>query len=186
MSDARHTIGVIGTGYVGLVTAAGFAHVGSDVHCIDIDADKIARLEAGEIPIYEPGLAEMVAANRHRLHFSTDIADALEHARLLFIAVGTPPTYSGDADLTAVHAVVDAIPASDRHALVMKSTVPAGTGAAIKRVLAENGKTGLAYVSCPEFLKEGSAIQDFTHPDRVVIGEDAEGGWAGDAVAKLY
>jgi UDPglucose 6-dehydrogenase len=184
MSDERHPIGVIGTGYVGLVTAAGFAHLGSDVYCIDIDADKVARLEAGEIPIYEPGLAEMVAANRERMHFSTQISDALEHARLLFVAVGTPPTYSGDADLTAVHAVVDAIPASDRHALVMKSTVPAGTGAAIKRVLAEQGKTGLAYVSCPEFLKEGSAVKDFLDPDRVVIGDDSD--WAGDAVVDLY
>jgi UDPglucose 6-dehydrogenase len=184
MSNERQPIGVIGTGYVGLVTAAGFAHLGSDVYCIDIDADKIARLKAGEIPIYEPGLAEMVAENRDRLHFSTDIADALEHARLLFVAVGTPPTYSGDADLSAVHAVVHAIPASDRHALVMKSTVPAGTGASIKRVLAEEGKQGLAYVSCPEFLKEGSAVKDFLDPDRVVVGDD--GDWAGDAVVELY
>ena len=184
MSNARQPIGVIGTGYVGLVTAAGFAHLGSDVYCIDIDADKIARLQAGEIPIYEPGLAEMVAENRDRLHFSTDIAEALEHARLLFVAVGTPPTYSGDADLSAVHAVVHAIPASDRHALVMKSTVPAGTGASIKRVLAAEGKQGLSYVSCPEFLKEGSAVKDFLNPDRVVVGDD--GDWAGDAVVDLY
>jgi len=184
MSQERPPIGVIGTGYVGLVTAAGFAQLGSDVYCIDIDAEKIARLEAGEIPIYEPGLAEMVAANRERMHFSTQISEALEQARLLFIAVGTPPTYSGDADLTAVHAVVDAIPASDRHALVMKSTVPAGTGAAIKRVLAEQGKDGLGYVSCPEFLKEGSAVKDFLHPDRIVIGDDSD--WAGDAVVDLY
>src|ERR1700733_3233782 len=184
MGSAREPIAVIGTGYVGLVTAAGFAELGSEVWCVDIDADKIARLERGEIPIYEPGLAECVAANRERLHFSTDLAEALEHARLLFVAVGTPPTYSGDADLTAVHAVVDAIPASDRHALVMKSTVPAGTGAAIKRVLAENGKQGLAYVSCPEFLKEGSAVKDFLNPDRVVVGDD--GDWAGDAIAGLY
>jgi UDPglucose 6-dehydrogenase len=184
MPDERQPIGVIGTGYVGLVTAAGFAHLGSDVHCIDIDADKVARLEAGEIPIYEPGLADMVAANRERMRFSTQISDALEHARLLFVAVGTPPTYSGDADLSAVRAVVEAIPASDRHALVMKSTVPAGTGASIKRVLAEQGKEGLAYVSCPEFLKEGSAVKDFLNPDRVVIGDD--GDWAGDAVVDLY
>jgi len=184
MSGAREPIGVIGTGYVGLVTAAGFAHLGSEVYCIDIDADKIARLQAGEIPIYEPGLAEMVEANRDRLHFSTQIDDALEHARLLFVAVGTPPTYSGDADLSAVRSVVEAIPASDRHALVMKSTVPAGTGASIKRVLAERGKTELAYVSCPEFLKEGSAVKDFLNPDRVVIGD--EGDWAGDAVVELY
>jgi UDPglucose 6-dehydrogenase len=184
MSVGREPIGVIGTGYVGLVTAAGFAHLGSDVYCIDIDADKVARLRAGEIPIYEPGLAEMVASNRERLRFSTQIADALEHVRLLFVAVGTPPTYSGDADLSAVHAVVGAIPASDRHALVMKSTVPAGTGASIKRVLAESGKEGLAYVSCPEFLKEGSAVKDFLNPDRVVIGDDND--WAGDAVVELY
>ncbi|MDP1850729.1 MAG: UDP-glucose/GDP-mannose dehydrogenase family protein [Solirubrobacteraceae bacterium] len=184
MSNDRQPIGVIGTGYVGLVTAAGFAHLGSDVYCIDIDADKIARLQAGEIPIYEPGLAEMVAENRERLHFSTNIAEALEHARLLFVAVGTPPTYSGDADLSAVHSVVDAIPASDRHALVMKSTVPAGTGASIKRVLKTEGKEGLSYVSCPEFLKEGSAVKDFLNPDRVVIGDD--GDWAGDAVVELY
>ena len=184
MSGDRHPIGVIGTGYVGLVTAAGFAHLGSDVHCVDIDVDKIARLKAGEIPIYEPGLAEMVGANRERMHFSTDIADALERVRLLFVAVGTPPTYSGDADLSAVYAVVEAIPASARHALVMKSTVPAGTGASIKRVLAEQGKEDLAYVSCPEFLKEGSAVRDFLDPDRVVIGDD--GDWAGDAVVDLY
>ncbi len=184
MSVGREPIGVIGTGYVGLVSAAGFAHLGSEVYCIDIDADKIARLQAGEIPIYEPGLADMVQANRDRMHFSTDIADALEHARLLFVAVGTPPTYSGDADLSAVHAVVGAIPASADHALVMKSTVPAGTGASIKRVLAENGKDQLRYVSCPEFLKEGSAVKDFLAPDRVVIGDD--GDWAGDAVVELY
>jgi UDPglucose 6-dehydrogenase len=184
MNDGREPIGVIGTGYVGLVTAAGFAHLGSEVFCIDIDEGKVARLRAGDIPIYEPGLAEMVAENRERMHFSTDIADALERVRLLFVAVGTPPTYSGDADLSAVHAVVASIPASDRHALVMKSTVPAGTGAAIKRVLAQDGKSGLCYVSCPEFLKEGSAVSDFLNPDRVVIGDD--GDWAGDAVADLY
>ena len=97
-----------------------------------------------------------MARHRGRLHFSTDLADALEHARLLFVAVGTPPTYSGDADLSAVHAVVDAMPPSDRHALVMKSTVPVGTGDSIKRAFAEQGKGGFRYVSCPEFLKEGS------------------------------
>jgi UDPglucose 6-dehydrogenase len=184
MSASRDPIGVIGTGYVGLVTAAGFAELGSDVWCIDIDAEKIAALNGGEIPIYEPGLAELVAKHRDRLHFSTDIADALEHARLLFVAVGTPPTYSGDADLTAVHAVVDSMPPSDRHALVMKSTVPVGTGASIKRIFAERGKHGFRYVSCPEFLKEGSAIADFLSPDRVVVGDD--GDWAGDAVVELY
>src|ERR1700733_9037792 len=184
MGTSREPIAVIGTGYVGLVTAAGFAELGSEVWCVDIDADKIARLERGEIPIYEPGLAECVAANRERLHFSTELAPALEHARLLFVAVGTPPTSSGDADLSSVHAVVDAMPRSDEHALVMKSTVPVGTGAAIKRSFAERDKEGFAYVSCPEFLKEGSALEDFLHPDRVVVGDD--GDWAGDAVIELY
>jgi UDPglucose 6-dehydrogenase len=181
---APEPIGVIGTGYVGLVTAAGFAQLGSDVFCIDIDVDKIDRLKRGEIPIYEPGLEELVGANRERMHFSTDIAEALERARVLFVAVGTPPTYSGDADLSAVHAVVNAMPASDRHALVMKSTVPVGTGRAIKRMFAGQGKDGFRYVSCPEFLKEGTAVADFLNPDRVVIGDD--GDWAGGAVADLY
>jgi UDPglucose 6-dehydrogenase len=184
MSPPRETIAVIGTGYVGLVTAAGFAELGSDVWCVDIDAEKIERLRRGEVPIYEPGLRELLERNAERLHYSTELGDALEHARLLFIAVGTPPTYSGDADLSAVHAVVDAIPGSADHALVMKSTVPCGTGAALRRVFAQNGKQGLGYVSCPEFLKEGSAVADFLHPDRVVVGD--EGGWAGEAVVELY
>ena len=184
MSAQREPIGVIGTGYVGLVTAAGFAELGSDVWCVDIDREKIARLQAGEVPIYEPGLAEMLERNASRLHFSTDVAPAIEHTRLLFVAVGTPPTHSGDADLTAVNAVVEEMPASDRHALVMKSTVPCGTGATIQRVFREQGKQSLSYVSCPEFLKEGTAVRDFMNPDRVVVGDS--GGWAGDAVIALY
>src|SRR3954449_9713304 len=180
----REPIGVIGTGYVGLVTAAGFAELGSEVWCIDIDESKVAMLERGEVPIYEPGLAEVLAKHKGRLHFSTNLADALEHARLLFVAVGTPPTPSGDADLGAVNAVVNAMPASDHHALVMKSTVPAGTGASIKRMFREQGKEHFRYVSCPEFLKEGTALDDFLNPDRVVIGDD--GDWAGDAVEELY
>jgi UDPglucose 6-dehydrogenase len=175
---------VIGTGYVGLVTAAGFAELGNEVWCIDIDEAKIEGLKQGRIPIWEPGLADLVERHRDRMHFSTDLGEALEHARLLFVAVGTPPTYSGDADLSAVHAVVEAMPASDRHALVMKSTVPVGTGETIKRLFIEQGKGGFSYVSCPEFLKEGSAVKDFLAPDRVVIGDD--GDWAGEAVADLY
>src|SRR5437870_1786022 len=183
-TPAREPIAVIGTGYVGLVTAAGFAQLGSEVWCVDVDAEKIACLRRGEIPIYEPGLAECVARNRERLRFGTDLGPALEHSRLLFVAVGTPPTTSGDADLSAVHAVVDVLPASDRHALVMKSTVPVGTGRTIRRMFERQGKNGLGYVSCPEFLKEGSALADFLIPDRIVVGDD--GGWAGDAVAALY
>jgi UDPglucose 6-dehydrogenase len=184
MSTAREPIGVIGTGYVGLVTAAGFAELGSEVYCIDIDAEKIRGLNDGRVPIWEPGLEELIARHRERMHFSTDLADALEHARLLFVAVGTPPTYSGDADLSAVHAVVDAMPPSDRHALIMKSTVPVGTGANVKRAFVEQDKGGFRYVSCPEFLKEGTAVKDFLEPDRVVIGDDSD--WAGDAVVDLY
>jgi UDPglucose 6-dehydrogenase len=187
--SAGEPIAVIGAGYVGLVTAAGFAELGSDVWCVDIDEVKIERLRRGEAPIYEPGLEELLGRNAGRLHFSTELSGALERARLLFVAVGTPPSYSGDADLSAVYAVVDAIPASavagaSGHALVMKSTVPCGTGASLQRVFAEGGKQGLAYVSCPEFLKEGSAVQDFLHPDRVVVGDN--GDWAGDAVVELY
>jgi UDPglucose 6-dehydrogenase len=180
----REPIAVIGAGYVGLVTAAGFAELGSDVWCVDIDAEKIERLRAGEVPIYEPGLEKLLADNAARLHFDTELGGALEHARLLFVAVGTPPTHSGDADLSAVHEVVASMPRDDGRALVMKSTVPCGTGRTIKRVLAETGRSGLAYVSCPEFLKEGSAVKDFFNPDRVVVGDDGE--WAGDAVAELY
>src|SRR5947207_13869833 len=133
MADAgtRQPLGVIGAGYVGLVTAAGFAELGSEVWCVDIDADKIDRLKAGVVPIHEPGLEELLARNRERLHFSTELSGALEHARLLFVAVGTPSTYSGDADLSAVYAVAEAIPFADDRALVMKSTVPCGTGAAL-------------------------------------------------------
>ena len=139
----------------------------------------------GEIPIYEPGLAELVARNRERLHFSTDIADALEHARLLFVAVGTPPTYSGDADLqrrprrrrrdAAVR------PPRARHEVDRARSAPARRSSASSR---EQGKEGFRYVSCPEFLKEGSAVADFLNPDRVVVGDD--GDWAGDAVVELY
>jgi UDPglucose 6-dehydrogenase len=182
----REPIAVIGTGYVGLVTAAGFAELGSEVWCVDVDAEKVARLERGEVPIHEPGLDQVLAAQRERLRFSTDLSPAVEHARLAFVAVGTPSTYSGDADLSAVRAVIDALPpdGAGEQAIVMKSTVPVGTGAWVQRLLAEQGKSGYAYVSCPEFLREGSALSDFRHPDRVVIGDD--GGWGGDAVAGLY
>jgi UDPglucose 6-dehydrogenase len=184
--NAREPIAVIGAGYVGLVTAAGFAELGSEVWCVDIDARRIKQLQAGEVPIHEPGLGDVLAAVRDRLHFSTELGPAVEGARLLFVAVGTPSTYSGDADLSAVHAVVDALPTDGggEHAIVMKSTVPVGTGSAIARELVRQGKGDYAYVSCPEFLREGSALADFRAPDRVVVGDT--GGWAGDAVVDLY
>ena len=185
MNARREPIGVFGAGYVGLVTAVGFAELGSEVWCVDIDEAKIEKLRRGEVPIFEPGLAELLERHRDRVHFSTSPREAIENARLLFVAVGTPPTYAGDADLGAVLSVVAEMPVSADYALVMKSTVPCGTGRAILRMLEEQGRSGIAYVSCPEFLKEGSAIADFANPDRVVVGEDGAG-WAADAVCALY
>ncbi len=177
----RSSIGVIGVGWVGLVTASCFAELGHDVIAIDVDADKIEALRHGEAPIHEPGIGDLLARNRERLRFTTELADALEAARLLFCCVDTPPTYSGDADLSRVRAVVSALPEDGDHVLVMKSTVPAGTGRAIRREA-----PGLAYVSCPEFLKEGSAVEDFLHPDRVVIGVDPGDEEAADQVEAIY
>ena len=182
----RPPIGVIGVGWVGLVTASCFADLGHDVWCRDIDATKIDSLRKGEVPIYEPDLAELVARNSERLHFELDVAPLMEHARLLFVCVDTPPTYSGDADLSRVEAVIEALPSSAEHAIVMKSTVPVGTGANLRRRLGELGKADLGYASNPEFLKEGSAVADFTNPDRVVVGADTASPWAADAVAQLY
>ena len=186
MSTGQSPIGIIGVGWVGLVSAACFAELGHEVWCRDIDADRIAELQSGNVPIFEPGLPELVTKNSDRLHFEKDLAPVLEHARLLFVCVDTPPTYSGDADLSRVNAVVEELPASSKHALVMKSTVPVGTGAAIERRFRELGKSGLTYVSNPEFLKEGSAVNDFLHPDRIVIGSEENATDAADEVAKLY
>jgi UDPglucose 6-dehydrogenase len=174
-------VGVVGVGWVGLVTAACFASQGHEVWAMDVDEAKVRQLADGEVGIHEPGLGELVVANAERLHFTTSMDELLAGARLLFCCVDTPPTYSGDADLSRVRAVVERLPSDSEHALVMKSTVPSGTGAAIRRDI-----PGLAYVSCPEFLKEGSAVDDFLNPDRVVIGADGGAEWAADAVAALY
>ena len=182
----RPPIGVIGVGWVGLVTASCFAELGHHVWCRDIDAAKIDSLRSGHVPIYEPDLADLVARNSELLHFELDMAPLMEHARLLFVCVDTPPTYSGDADLSRVEAVIEELPSSSEHAIVMKSTVPVGTGANIRRRLGELGKAEFGYASNPEFLKEGSAVADFMHPDRVVVGSDATSPWAADAVATLY
>ena len=181
MTDSKQTVAVVGVGWVGLVTAVCFAELGNDVVAVDIDEAKIETLRAGKAPIHEPGIDELLGRTVERLHFTTDIGEALERARVLFCCVDTPPTYSGDADLSRVQAVVSRLRADGEHALVMKSTVPAGTGAAIRRDV-----PGLAYVSCPEFLKEGTAVEDFMHPDRVVIGANAGDEWAADAVEALY
>src|SRR5919197_4371592 len=124
----REPIGVIGAGYVGLVTAAGFAELGHEVWVRDIVPEKVESLARGEVPIHEPGLPELVGKNTERLHFTTEMGGLLEHARLLFVCVDTPPTYSGDADLSRVEAVMDELGQSNNLALVMKSNVPVGTG----------------------------------------------------------
>jgi UDPglucose 6-dehydrogenase len=178
----KPAIGVIGVGWVGLVSAACFAEIGHPVVAVDIDAEKVESLRSGApLPIHEPGLGELVERNRGRLTFTTEISDVLDAARLLFCCVDTPPTYSGDADLSRVEAVVAELPEGRAHALVMKSTVPAGTGEAIRR-----RKPDLVYISCPEFLKEGSAVRDFLEPERVVIGADEGSEWAADEVAAAY
>lgn len=182
----REPIGVIGVGWVGLVTTACFAELGHEIYCRDIDVAKIGLLERGEVPIHEPGLKELVERHSGKIHFSTDMEDVLANAKILFVCVDTPPTYSGDADLSRVDAVVSELEAERGHTLVMKSTVPVGTGRAVERRLAEAGKQ-VAYVSNPEFLKEGSAVKDFMKPDRVVIGGDPDSqDAAADAVAALY
>jgi UDPglucose 6-dehydrogenase len=181
MSAQREPVGVIGVGWVGLVTAVCFAELGHEVVARDILADKVESLSRGETTIHEPGLEEMLRRNAERITFTTDMSELLGRARLLFVCVDTPPTYSGDADLSRVRAVVEELPADSEHVLIMKSTVPAGTGRSIRR-----DRPGLPYVSCPEFLKEGSAVADFMNPDRVVVGADRGDETAADAVAALY
>jgi UDPglucose 6-dehydrogenase len=177
----QQPIGVVGVGWVGLVTATCFAELGHRVIARDIVPEKVEALRRGEVPFHEPGLGELLAKNRERLEFTTEMGDVLEAARLIFVCVDTPPTYSGDADLSRVMAVVDELRGDGGHALVMKSTVPGGTGAMIRREL-----PGVPYVSCPEFLKEGTAVEDFLHPDRVVIGVEPEDRLAGDEVERQF
>jgi UDPglucose 6-dehydrogenase len=181
MND-REPIGVIGAGWVGLVTAACFAELGHDVYVRDIVQEKIDSLSRGEVPIYEPGLSEMLTRNSERLHYTVDMGDLLPNVRLLFCCVDTPPSYSGDADLSRVNTVVEEVGGSADHALVMKSTVPVGTGRSIRRT----ADGGIGYVSNPEFLKEGSAVNDFMNPDRVVVGFEGSDDAFGDRVAALY
>ena len=173
---------IFGTGYVGLVTGTCLADVGNDVVCVDIDADKIRRLDAGEVPIFEPGLEQLVAANRAagRLRFTTDGSAAIAHAQILYIAVGTPPDEDGSADLSHVLDVARAIGESlERFAVVVtKSTVPVGTadrvrGAIAAALEARGSRIEFEVVSNPEFLKEGDAVKDCMRPDRIVIGSDS-------------
>jgi UDPglucose 6-dehydrogenase len=164
-------VAVFGAGYVGLVTGACLADLGHDVVVRDVLEKRVDALRRGEVPIHEPGLAELFGRNRERLRFTTDVAEAIADVEVVFVAVGTPPTVSGDADLTAVWTVVDELPRVDRRiVLAMKSTVPVGTGAAVRHRLDERGLENVGYVSNPEFTAEGTAVHDFTHPDRIVVG----------------
>jgi len=169
-------IAVIGTGYVGLVTGACFAEFGVDVTCVDIDSDKIDRLIAGEIPIYEPGLEQLVTKNMQsgRLRFTTDLKQAVEQALVVFLAVGTPPKSDGSPDLSFVEAAARSIAEhmNGYKVVVTKSTVPIGTGEHLRELIRENSKSNVNFgvVSNPEFLREGAAINDFMRPDRVVVG----------------
>ncbi|PQO29086.1 nucleotide sugar dehydrogenase, partial [Blastopirellula marina] len=167
-------IAMVGTGYVGLVTGTCFADSGNVVTCVDINAAKIAALEAGKIPIYEPGLEELVVRNHEagRLLFTTDLASAVKDAELVYLGVGTPQGDDGAADLSALWAVVDGLAPhlQPDAAVVVKSTVPVGTNAAIFSRLLEHTGRECHVASNPEFLKEGAAIDDFMKPDRVVVG----------------
>ena len=182
---------VIGVGYVGLVTGTCFADLGNQVICLDIAEDKIARLQRGEMPIYEPGLEELVARNiaAQRLHFTNKYHEAIPNADFIFIAVGTPSGVDGEADLKYVRMAAESIAETLTHyaVIVNKSTVPVGTGDSVAEILAERGKRpGIDFdvVSNPEFLREGSAVYDFMQPDRVVLG--ATNREAADKVAQLY
>jgi UDPglucose 6-dehydrogenase len=178
-------VAVFGAGYVGLVTGACFAELGHAVVVRDVVAEKIAALRRGEVPIHEEGLDELLARNRERMTFTTEVDEAVDGADVVYVAVGTPPTYSGDADLSAVWTVVDELPRVDRRIVIaMKSTVPVGTGRTVRHQLDDRGLSNIGYVSNPEFTAEGTAVHDFMHPDRVVIGafDDADG----DLVERLH
>ena len=173
-------IAVIGTGYVGLVTGACFAEFGVDVTCVDVDEEKIQRLQNGVMPIYEPGLEHLVAKNSQagRLRFTNDVRQAVEQALVIFLAVGTPPKPDGSPDLSFVEAAACSVAdyMNGYKVIVTKSTVPIGTGEHLRKLIAERKKTKATFgvVSNPEFLREGAAINDFMRPDRVVIGSRDE------------
>ncbi|MGH7632002.1 MAG: UDP-glucose dehydrogenase family protein [Gemmatimonadales bacterium] len=181
-------VAMVGSGYVGLVAGACLAETGNDVVCLDVDERKIERLRRSDIPIYEPGLEEMIKRNQAegRLAFSSDVAGAVRRARVIFIAVGTPPGEDGSADLQHVLAVATAIGKhmNEPKVVVTKSTVPVGTAAKVRAAIEAQTTIPVAICSNPEFLKEGAAIDDFMKPDRVVIGVESEAARA--AMAELY
>ncbi|GAA0911339.1 UDP-glucose/GDP-mannose dehydrogenase family protein [Nonomuraea longicatena] len=171
MAQTPRNIAVFGAGYIGLVTAACLAELGHTVAVRDIQPERVRLLRAGEVPIYEPGLGELIARNAGRLAFTTDADRALADAEVAYVCVDTPPTLAGDADLSRVWSVVESLKSAPHLlAVVVKSTVPVGTGARVRNVLNEAGLRHVGYVSNPEFTAEGRAVDDFLHPDRVVIG----------------
>jgi UDPglucose 6-dehydrogenase len=181
-------VGVFGAGWVGVVTGACFAELGHDVVVRDIAGERIDALNAGRLPFHEPDLAELVERNRGRLTFTLDPAETAAEAEFIYVCVGTPSTYSGDADLSAVWSVLDDLPALSRSpVLVMKSTVPVGTGEKVRAALDARGLDDVGYASNPEFLSEGTAVRDFMAPDRIVIGafEEADGDRVEELHAKL-
>ena len=179
---------VVGSGYVGLVAGACLAETGNDVICADVDPRKIARLRANDVPIYEPGLEQLVARNQAegRLRFSTDVGAAVEHGKVVFIAVGTPPGGDGSADLQHVLSVARTIGQhmNESKVVVTKSTVPVGTAEKVRAAIRSETRTPFQICSNPEFLKEGAAIEDFMKPDRVVLGVDSEE--ARELLGELY
>ncbi|MDH5672683.1 MAG: UDP-glucose/GDP-mannose dehydrogenase family protein [Myxococcales bacterium] len=181
---------VIGAGYVGLVTGTGFAETGNDVVCADLDAAKIAQLEAGETPIFEPGLLPMIERNAQagRLRFTTDVEGALADAEIIFVAVGTPQRSDGAANLSAVDAVAETVAKASKRecVLVLKSTVPVGANARVRKIIASAGADKIHVVSNPEFLKEGDAVNDFMRPDRIVIGCEPDDDFARELMRRLY
>jgi UDPglucose 6-dehydrogenase len=177
-------IAIFGAGHVGLVSGACLASLGHSVVIRDIVEERIHTLRAGSVPIHEPGLSDLIARNRDRLSFTTDAGEAVRDAAFVVICVGTPATYAGDADLTAVWNVVSEIPSESQAILVMKSTVPVQTGAKVRAALDERGLGHIPYVSNPEFLSEGTAIGDFMQPDRIVIGSADQP--EAEAVQTLY
>jgi UDPglucose 6-dehydrogenase len=180
---------MVGTGYVGLVSGACFAETGNDVVCADIDASKIARLQAGEVPIFEPGLGPMLERNVEagRLTFSSDVPAAVGQSVVIFVAVGTPARSDGAADLRAVDRVAETVAQSvERESVVvLKSTVPVGTNARVRRIVSD-APHPVHVVSNPEFLKEGDAVNDFLRPDRIVLGCDEDDQFARSIMARLY
>lgn len=185
MHNSNHNVAVFGAGYIGLVAGACFAELGHRVTIRDIQPARIQALQSGAVPIYEPGLGEMLARNSKRLRFTLDADEAVRDAEIVYVCVDTPPTASGDADLSRIWAVINALKGASHLAVVtVKSTVPVGTGARIRAAMDTAGLEHVPYASNPEFTAEGRAVEDFMHPDRIVIGTEDD--TAAELLADLH